>query len=201
MKQVITAYYAIKQTSLELVIMILTVNNLVFRQIVAEGRDDGGEIKCIFREEIPVGRIISRQLFAKKEEENVKKYKNSSTKSTSCLQKPSNNQNELNIEERTCPFARITFKAKHDVLYTRKCFYKLEPAFQWDAGLIQKSTALHEYFTEVSKAVDAECSGVSQDGRQTMKDFLPEVIQLGRSEWYSFVFYLYLDYDYQVGEL
>ena len=174
---------------------------MVFRQIVAEGRDDGGEIKCIFREEIPVGRIISRQLFAKKEEENVKKYKNSKSKSASCLLKPSDNQNELHIEERTCPFARITFKAKHDVLYTRKCFYKLEPTFQWDAVLIQKSTALHEYFTQVSKAVDADCSGVSQDRRQNMKDFLPEVIQLGRSEWYSFVFFLYLDYDYQVGEL
>ena len=181
--------------------MILRVDNLVFRQIVAEGRDDGAETKCISREEIPVGRIISRQVFAQKQEENVANYQNAKTKSTSCLQKPSYNQNQLNTVERACPFARITFEAKHDVLYTRTCFYKLEPTVHGDSGLVQKSTTLHEYFTKVNKAVDADCSGISQDRRQVAKDFLPDVIQLGRSEWYSFVFYLYLDYNYQVGEL
>ena len=180
--------------------MILMVNNFVFRQIVVEGRDDGGERKCIVREEIPVGRIISRQLFALTQEENVRNYKNATTKSTSCLQKPSNNRNKLNIVDRACPFARITFEAKHDVLYTRKCFYKLEPTIQWDGGLIQKSTALYEYFNKVNKAIDADCSGISQDRRRTTKDFLPDLIQLGRSERYSFVFYLYLDYDYQLGK-
>ena len=172
----------------------------MFCQIVAEGRDDGGETKCIFREEIPVGRIISRQVFAQKQEENVRNYQNSKANSTSCLQTPSNNQNQLNNVERACPFARIAFQATHDVLYTRKCFYKLEPTVQWDGSLIQKSTPLHEYFTKVNKAVDADCSGIRQDRRQTTKDVLPDVIQLGRSEWYSFVFYLYLDHG-QVGEL
>lgn len=174
--------------------------NLVFHQIVAEGRDDGGETKCISREEIPVGRIISRQVFAQKQEENVRKYQKSTTNSTSCLQKPSTILNQLNVVERACPFARIAFQATHDVLYTRKCFYKLEPTVQWDVSLIQKSTTLHEYFNKVNKAVDADCSGISQDRRQATKDVLPDVIQLGRSEWYSFVFYLYLDHG-QFGEL
>lgn len=71
---------------------------------------------------------------------------------------------------------------------------------QWDVSLIQKSTTLHEYFNKVNKAVDADCSGISQDRRQATKDVLPDVIQLGRSEWYSFVFYLYLDHG-QFGEL
>lgn len=181
--------------------MILRVNNLVFHQIVSEGRDDGGETKCISREEIPVGRIISRQVFAQKQEENVRNYQNAKTKSTSCLQKPSSNQNQLNVVERACPFARIAVEAQHDALYTRKCFYKLEQTVHWDGGLVQKSTTLYEYFTKVNKAVDADCSGISQDRRQATKDFLPDVIQLGRSELYSFVFYLYLDYDFQVGEL
>lgn len=174
--------------------------NLVFHQIVAEGRDDGGETKCISREEIPVGRIISRQVFAQKQEENVRKYQKSTTNSTSCLQKPSTILNQLNVVERACPFARIAFQATHDVLYTRKCFYKLEPTVQWDVSLIQKRTTLHEYFNKVNKAVDADCSGISQDRRQATKDVLPDVIQLGRSEWYSFVFYLYLDHG-QFGEL
>jgi len=172
----------------------------VFRQIVVEGRDDGGETKCISREEIPVGRIISRQVFAQKQEENVRNYQNNKTNSTSCIQKLLNNQNQLNNLERACPFARITFEATHLVFYTRKCFYKLEPTVQWDGSLIQKSTTLHEYFTKVNSAMDADCSGISQDRRQTTKDVLPDVIQLGRSEWYSFVFYLYLEHG-QVGEL
>lgn len=180
--------------------MKLRVYNLVFRQIVAEGRDDGGETKCISREEIPVGKIISRQIFAQKQEENVRNYQNNKTNLTSCLQKPSTNQNQLNIVERACPFARIAFQATHDVLYTRKCFYKFQPTVQWDGSLVQKNATLHEYFNKVSKAVDADCSGISQDRRQATKDDLPDVIQLGRSEWYSFVFYLYLEHG-QVGEL
>ena len=182
--------------------MKFRVINLVFRQIITEGGlDDGGETKCISREEIPVGRIISRQVFAKKQEENVRKYqKITTTNSTSCLQKPSTVQNQLNIVDRACPFARIAFQATHDVLYTRKCYYELEPTVQWDGSLIQKSATLHEYFNKVNKAVDADCSGISQDRRQATRDVLPDVIQLGRSEWYSFVFYLYLDHG-QVGEL
>ena len=71
---------------------------------------------------------------------------------------------------------------------------------QWDGSLIQKSTTLHEYFNKVNKAVDADCSDISDDRRQATKDVLPDVIQLGRSELYSFVFYLYLDHG-QFGEL
>ena len=87
------------------------------------------------------------------------------------------------------------------MLYTRKCFYKLGPTVHWNSGLIQESAAIHEYFTKVNEAINSDCSGISQDRREVMKDYLPDVIQLGRSEWYSFVFYLYLEYDFQVGEL
>ena len=103
--------------------------------------------------------------------------------------------------ERACPFTRINFEARHDVLYTRKCFYRFEPSLQLDGGLIQKSTILHEYFTRVYRTVSSECTGISEDTRQAMRDYLPELIYLGRSESYSFVFYLYLDYDFKVGEL
>ena len=70
-----------------------------------------------------------------------------------------------------------------------------------NSGLIQESAAIHEYFAKVNEAINSDCSGISRDRREAMKDYLPDVIQLGRSEWYSFVFYLYLDYDFQVGEL
>ena len=102
--------------------------------------------------------------------------------------------------ERACPFARIDFEARHDVLYTRKCFYKFEPSVHWDGGLIQKSAIVHEYFTRVYRTVNSECTGISEDTRQDVRDYLPELIYLGRSESYSFVFYLYLDYDFKVGE-
>ncbi|KAL9954498.1 hypothetical protein ACROYT_G042046 [Oculina patagonica] len=170
------------------------------QQIIADGREDDGKTGCISREEIPVGRIISRQVFARKQEENIRNFQNAKTKSISCVQKPSTNQNLLTSVDGPCPFARISFEAKHDVLYTRKCFYRLEPAVHWDSGLIQKSATLHEYFARVNKAVNPDCSGISQDRRESLKEFLPDVIHLGRSEGYSFVFYLYLDYDYQVGE-
>ena len=173
---------------------------MLFPQILANGRGDGGETECISREEIPVGRVISRQVFAQKQKERIRNYQIATTKSNSCLQKPTTNQNLLTSVERACPFARIIFEAKHDVLYTRQCFYKLEPSVHWDSGLIQNSATLHEYFTRVKKAIDPDCSGISQDRRQAMKDFLPDVIQLGRSEGYTFVFFLYLDYDFQVGE-
>ena len=86
------------------------------------------------------------------------------------------------------------------MLYTRKCFYKLEPSVQLSSGLVQKTNTLHEYFSRVYTKVNSECTGISKDTRQATRDFLPELIYLGRSEGYSFVFYLYLDYDFQVGE-
>lgn len=104
------------------------------------------------------------------------------------------------IGEGACPFTRIAFEAKHDVLYTRKCFYKFEPSVQWDGGLIQGRDALHDYFSRVSRAMNSECAGISTDTRQSMRDYLPLLIYLGRSERYSFVFYLYLDSDIQEGE-
>lgn len=101
--------------------------------------------------------------------------------------------------ESACPFTRIAFEAKHDVLYTRKCFYKFEPSVQWDGGLIQGRDALHDYYTRVSRTMNSECAGISTDTRQSMRDHLPLLIYLGRSERYSFVFYLYLDSDIQEG--
>ena len=181
--------------------ILLKLNLFPFSQILADRNGDSGETECISREEVPVGRIISRQVFAQMQEESVTNNQNVKTSSTSCLQNPSTNQNQFTKVERACPFARINFEAKHDVLYTRKCFYKLEPTVHWNSGLIQKSAAIHEYCTKVNEAINSDCSGISQDKRQAMKDYLPDVIQLGRSEWYSFVFYLYVDYNFKVGEL
>ncbi|KAJ7371019.1 hypothetical protein OS493_028176 [Desmophyllum pertusum] len=127
------------------------------QQIIA---DERSETKCIYREEIPVGRIISRQIFTQKQDDNIRSYQKAKTNSTSCLQSL--------------------------------------PSVHWDGGLIHGSTTLQEYYTRVSNTVRSNCSGVSQDKRQAVKDSLPDLIHLGRSEWYSFVFYLYLDYDFQV---
>ena len=170
-------------------------------QIVAEKSGDGDETRCISRKEIPIGRIISRQLFSQKREENIGSYQKAKTNSASCFKEPSFDLKQLNNVERSCPFARITFEAGHDVLYTRKCFYKLEPSVYNDSGLIQNSTILHEFFTKVEQTVNSDCTGISRDEAQAVKDLLPDSIHLGRSELYSFVFYLYLDNDFQVGEL
>lgn len=165
--------------------------------MIAE-EDSSSETKCISREELPVGRIISRQVFSQKREENIKAFQKAKRNATSCISgQPSTHSQNV---PRACPFARINFEAGHDVLYTRKCFYKLEPSVQLSSGLVQKTNTLHKYFTWVYTKVNSECSGISKDARQDTRDFLPEWIYLGRSEWYSFVFYLNLDYDFQVGE-
>lgn len=170
---------------------------LLYLQMITE-EDSSSETKCISREELPVGRIISRQVFSQKREENIKAFQKAKRNATSCISgQPSTHSQNV---PRACPFARINFEAGHDVLYTRKCFYKLEPSVQLGSGLVQKTNTLHEYFTWVYTKVNSECSGISKDARQDTRDFLPELIYLGRSEWYSFVFYLYLDYDFQVGE-
>ena len=172
----------------------------IYLQIIVD-ESSISETSCISREELPVGRVISRQVFSEKRAENTRSYQNDKANPTSCIKGQSTKQNQPSNVERTCPFARISFEARHDVLYTRKCFYRFEPSVQWDGGLVQKSTTLHEYFSRVDKTVDAECVGISRDTRQAVRNYLPELIYLGRSEWYSFVFYLYLDYDFQVGEL
>ena len=157
-----------------------------------------GETKCISREEIPVASIISRQLYTQKQQESLRSNKKARANSASCIQDQSVEHKQY-IGESACPFTRIAFEAKHDVLYTRKCFYKFEPSVQWDGGLIQGRDALHDYYTRVSRTMNSECAGISTDTRQSMRDHLPLLIYLGRSERYSFVFYLYLDSEIQEG--
>ena len=142
--------------------------------------------------------IISRQLYIQKQQENLRSNKKARANSTSCIQDQSVEHKQY-IGESACPFTGIAFEAKHDVLYTRKCFYKFEPSVQWDGGLIQGRDALHDYYTRVSRTMNSECAGISTDTRQSMRDHLPLLIYLGRSERYSFVFYLYLDSDIQEG--
>ena len=142
--------------------------------------------------------IISRQLYTQRQQENLRSNKKARANSASCIQDQTVEHKQY-IGERACPFTRIAFEAKHDVLYTRKCFYKFEPSVQWDGGLIQGLDALHDYYTRVSRTMNSECAGISTDTRQSMRDYLPLLIYLGRSERYSFVFYLYLDSDIQEG--
>ena len=170
-------------------------------QIVADKGSDGHETMCIFLKEILLGQTISRQLYSQRREENIQKYKKSKTYSAFCLKKAYVDLKQLNSVVRTCPFSRITFEAKHDVLYTRKCFYKFEPAVYNASEVIQNNTILREFFSEVEKAVNSDCTGISQEEALDIKDVLPDLIHLGRSEWYSFVFYLYLENEFQVGEL
>ena len=165
-------------------------------QIISE-QNYGGEKKCVSREELQPGRIISRQIFSHKQEDHIRNYQKARTNSTSCIKEQFTKEKTI---QRACPFARINFEARHDVLHTRKCFYRFEPLVQWDGGLIQESTTVHDFFTRVHNTVNSECTGISQDTRQTIRDYLPELIYLGRSESYSFVFYLYLDYNFQFGE-
>ena len=142
--------------------------------------------------------IISRLLYTQKQQENLRSSKIARANLTCCILDQSVEQKQY-IGERACPFARISFEARHDVLYTRKCFYKFEPSVQWDGGLIQGRDALHDYYTRVSRTMNSECAGISTDIRQSMRDYLPLLIYLGRSERYSFVFYLFLDSDIQEG--
>ena len=165
-------------------------------QIISE-QNHGGETKCISREELQIGRIISRQIFSHKQEDNIRNNQKARANPTSCISEQPTKQKTI---QRACPFARINFEARNDVLSTRKCFYRFDPLIQWHGGLIQKSTTVHDFFTRVHNTVNSECTGISQDTRQTIRDYLPELIYLGRSESYSFVFYLYPDYDFQVGE-
>ncbi|CAH3111707.1 unnamed protein product [Porites lobata] len=167
----------------------------LLQQVIVE-EDSTGETKCISREEIPVASIISRQLYTQKQQENLKSNKKARANSASCIQDQSVEHKQY-IGESACPFTRIAFEANHDVLYTRKCFYKFEPSVRWDGGLIQGRDALHDYYTRVSRTMNSECAGISTDTRQSMRDHLPLLIYLGRSERYSFVFYLYLDSDIQ----
>lgn len=182
-----------KKTQIEITLCCL------FSQIVVE-EDSNTETKCISREELPIGKIISRQIFAQKQQESILAYKRSETNPTSCIKKQRITQGHHANILRACPFAQSSFEATHDVLFTRRCFYKFEPSFQLGSGLVQQTTAIHEYFTRVYSIVDSDCTGISKDSRQATRDYLPELIHLGRSEWYSFVFFLYLDYEFNIGK-
>ncbi|PFX25178.1 Cation channel sperm-associated protein subunit gamma [Stylophora pistillata] len=167
------------------------------QQIVADKDSDGNETLCVFRKEIPLGQTIFRQLFSQKREENIQKYKKSRIFSGSCLKKPFFDLKQLNRVERTCPFSRIAFEAKHDVLYTRKCFNKFEPTVYKAGGPVLNKTILGEFFSKVEQGVNSDCAGISREETPDVKDVLPDLIHLGRSEWYSFVFYLYLENEIQ----
>ncbi|XP_068749134.1 LOW QUALITY PROTEIN: cation channel sperm-associated auxiliary subunit gamma-like [Montipora capricornis] len=160
--------------------------------------DLGGESKCISREELPVGKIMSQQIFAQAQEEGIKAYKKARTNATSCFIKEQFTRPfQLKDLPRRCPFARIDFEAIHDVLYTRNCFYKFEPSLRLGSGFIHKTVDLHEYFTKVYQTVNPECAGFSKDNRKAMRNYLPKLISLGRLYSYSFAFYLHLDQDFK----
>ena len=163
--------------------------------------DLGGRNKCISREELPVGKIISQQIFAQAQEEGIKAYKKARTNAMSCFIKEQFARPfQLKDLPRRCPFARIDFEAIHDVLYSRNCFYKFEPSLRLGSGFIHKTVDLHEYFTKVYQTVNPECAGFSKDNRKAMRNYLPKLISLGRSDSYSFAFYLHLDQDFKDGE-
>ncbi|KAK2573969.1 Transmembrane protein 120B [Acropora cervicornis] len=127
-------------------------------QQIVIGRDPSRETGCISREELPVGKIISRQIFSRTREEMIMAHKRARSNSTSCFQEQSTRLFQLKDVQRACPFARIFFEATHDVLYTRKCFYQFEPAFKLGSSLVHSSTDAHEYFSKVYKTVKPDCA-------------------------------------------
>jgi len=169
-------------------------------QQIVIGRDPSRETGCISREELPVGKIISRQIFSRTREEMIMAHKRARSNSTSCFQEQSTRLFQLKDVQRACPFARIFFEATHDVLYTRKCFYQFEPAFKLGSSLVHSSTDAHEYFSKVYKTVKPDCAGIGKDRRQITRNYLPKLIHLGRSQSYSFAFYLHLEQDFVHGE-
>ena len=169
-------------------------------QLVSD-KNATGMTSCISREEVPLASLITRQTFSNKRQENIDAYQITKKITTSCGKEESSAKKPVNAVERSCPFAWIEFEAEHDLLYTRKCFYKFEPSKQFDSGLVHSTATLHDYFTTVEKSISGECSGINRDKIRTTLHLLPKQIYLGRSENYSFAFYLHLDLDIQIGKL